>query len=81
MIGETAVGKTSIFRRLIHQQFTENFEPTVGGDLGKHVVKVEDKTLNLQVWDTSGMECYRSVSRTFYRGSHAVVLAYSLIDS
>jgi len=52
----------------------------VGGDLGKFFVKVEDKTLNLQVWDTSGMECYRSVARTFYRGSHAVVLVYSLID-
>ena len=45
------------------------------------MIKVEDKTLKLQIWDTAGQESFRSITKIFYRGSHAVVLAYSIIKN
>ena len=53
---------------------------TVGVEFGSYLIKVEDKTLKLQIWDTAGQECFRSITKIFYRGAHVVILSYSLIQ-
>ena len=35
--------------------------------------------IRLMLWDTAGQECFRSITKIFYRGAHVVILAYSLI--
>ena len=47
---------------------------------GNKVVNVNGKVVNLQVWDTAGQEAYRSVARSYYRGSTAALLVYDVSD-
>ena len=54
---------------------------TVGVEFGSYLIKVEEKTLKLQIWDTAGQECFRSITKIFYRGAHVVILSYSLIQA
>ena len=42
------------------------------------MLKVEDRTLKLQIWDTAGQENFKSVTKVFYRNTHAVLLCYSI---
>jgi len=65
-------------KRLTENQFKEDHDVTVGVEFGSFLIKVEDKTLKLQIWDTAGQESFRSITKIFYRGSHAVILAYSI---
>jgi GTPase SAR1 family protein len=53
---------------------------TIGVEFNTYLIKVEDKVIRLQIWDTAGQESFRSVTKIFYRGAHAVVLNYP-IDS
>ena len=51
---------------------------TVGVEFGSYLIKVQDKILKLQIWDTAGQESFRSITKIFYRGAHAAILAYSV---
>jgi Ras-related protein Rab-2A len=66
-------------KRLISGEFKEDYDVTVGVEFGAFMVKVEEKTLKLQIWDTAGQESFRSITKIFYRGSHAVLLTYSIL--
>lgn len=80
VIGDSGIGKSCLLKRLIDDDFNLNHDVTVGVEFGCYVVKVEDKTLKLQVWDTAGQECFRSITKIFYRGAHVVILSYSLVS-
>ena len=73
------VGKSCILKRLISDEFKEDHDVTVGVEFGAFMVKVANKTLKLQIWDTAGQESFRSITKIFYRGSHAVFLTYSIV--
>ncbi len=51
---------------------------TIGVEFNTYNIKVEDKIIKLQIWDTAGQENFRSVTKIFYRGAHAVVLNYPI---
>ena len=53
---------------------------TVGVEFGSYMIKIEDKVFRLQIWDTVGQESFRSITKIFYRGSHAVILGYSVAE-
>mmetsp|Transcript_24926 Transcript_24926/g.24392 ORF Transcript_24926/g.24392 Transcript_24926/m.24392 type:complete len:83 (-) Transcript_24926:290-538(-) len=41
-------------------------------------MQIGGKVVKLQIWDTCGQESFRSITRIFYKGSHAVILAYDI---
>ena len=45
-----------------------------------HHIELEGKVIKLQLWDTSGQERFRSMSTSYYRGAHGVVVMYSTTD-
>ena len=56
MIGDVAVGKTCLLKRLEHSIFDENTPSTIGIEFVRKQILVNDKTIMLQVWDTVGQE-------------------------
>ena len=79
LIGDMAVGKTSIIQKLSEPNLKINSntqQPTVGVDYKQKTVNIEGKRIKLQIWDTAGSERYRSIATQHYRGSHGVVLLY-----
>ena len=54
IIGDSAIGKSCILKRFQEDDFKDDHDITVGVDFGSNLIKVEDKILKLQVWDTAG---------------------------
>lgn len=67
-----------MLKRLVENEFKEDHDVTVGVEFGSYLVRVQDKILKLQIWDTAGQESFRSITKIFYRGAHAAILAYSV---
>ena len=80
VIFHVGVGKSCILNRLTQDRFDTEHNCTIGVEFGSLCVKVEDQRLKLQIWDTAGQECFRSVTKIFYRAAHAVFLCYSITN-
>ena len=72
------VGKTSIFRRLIKNQFIEEYKATEGYEFSPYFIKVDNKVIKFQIWDMCGNENYRSVLLNLYRNATLGILVYSV---
>jgi small GTP-binding protein len=78
LVGDSAVGKTCLVWRGVHGEFKERYDVTVGSEFSTYVCSVNGRVMKMQVWDTCGQEAQRSLARIFYKGSHCVVLVYSI---
>lgn len=78
LIGETNVGKTNILARYCKDEFKSNTPATVGIEFAYKIVKKEDKTIKLQIWDTAGQEKFRAITNSFYMNSSAALVIFDL---
>ena len=80
LLGDTGVGKTSIILRYSTNKFEENSLSTIGSNFIRKTVKRENDNTEyiLNIWDTSGQEKYRAVTKLFVQDSNIVILVYSI---
>lgn len=78
VIGEASVGKSCMLMRAVKDQYNDNYEVTVGADSSNFIVKIKDSFVQLQVWDTAGMEKFRSVIKVFFTGANGAFLVYDI---
>ena len=76
MIGAVAVGKSAIANRLQFQIFEEDYQPTIGAGYIPYRTTYEGKEIELQIWDTAGMERYKSLGSIYYRDAKAAIIVY-----
>ena len=83
LLGETAVGKTSIISRFVDGKFVSNFVPTMSGAYSSKIqeFKEDNKKLKFEIWDTAGQEKYRSLTQIFYKDASIAILVYDITDS
>ena len=60
------------------EEFKVEHQVTIGVEFGAFVIKLDEKIVKLQIWDTAGQESFRSVTRIFYKGAHVVFLCFDL---
>ena len=80
IIGESGVGKTSLLLRFTDDSFTANHLTTIGIDFKIKIINIEDKLIKLQIWDTAGQERFRTITKTYYKGAHGIILTYDVTD-
>jgi len=79
IIGDTGVGKSCILTKLTKEEFRGEHNVTIGVEFGNYAMIINDEALiKLQIWDTAGQESFRSITRIFYKGSHAVMLVFDI---
>jgi len=78
MIGDSGVGKSSILLRFTDDDFEEDQPCTIGVDFKTKIVNLEDKRVNLTIWDTAGQEKFRSLTSSYYRGAHGIIITYDV---
>lgn len=78
MLGDTAVGKSSLLMRFCEEKYEQNHVITIGVDFKMKTIMRESKKLQLQVWDTAGQERFRTITPTYYRAAMGVVLTYDI---
>ena len=80
IIGDAAVGKSNILTRFTRNEFSENTKSTVGVELGVKFIKVKWVNTKIQIWDTAGQERYRSITSSYYKGSHGCFIVYDITN-
>lgn len=74
VIGEAGVGKTSLVRQYVYNNYGDNYNTTIGVDFSCKSVFVENKMIRIQIWDTAGQEAFRSIINTYYKNAIGVVI-------
>ena len=80
IIGDTCVGKSNILSRYLKDEFKEDAKATVGVELGTKFLKIKNIGAKLQIWDTAGQERYRSITSSYYKGSHGCFIVYDITN-
>ena len=80
IIGESGVGKTCLLLRFTDDSFTANHLTTIGIDFKIKIITIENKLIKLQIWDTAGQERFRTITKTYYKGAHGIILTYDVTD-
>ena len=78
LLGDSAVGKSSLVLRFVRGQFFEYQESTIGAAFLTQTVALNDTTVKFEIWDTAGQERYHSLAPMYYRGAAAAVVVYDL---
>lgn len=69
MVGDSAVGKSSLLLRFADNEFNENYMITIGVDFRFKSVTVLNKIVKMQIWDTAGQERFRTIVNTYYKSN------------
>ncbi|GJJ68781.1 Ras-related protein Rab-5C [Entomortierella parvispora] len=78
LLGEAAVGKSSLVLRFVNDEFQENKEPTIGAAFLTQKCRLEDKVIKFEIWDTAGQERFHSLAPMYYRNAQAAVVVYDV---
>ena len=85
ILGEPAVGKTSLIRNYVKKQFETEHIKTVGVDISKQplIVDVEGKkiSINLMFWDLAGQAMFHMLHKVYLNGAKGVIIAFDLTRS
>ena len=80
LVGDAGTGKTCIIARFVNNKFEKSQMTTACPSFcTKSISFTEDnKSLNLDIWDTAGQEIYRAISKLFYKGASIGILVYDI---
>jgi small GTP-binding protein len=82
IVGDTAVGKSSILQRFCDGTFHDSFMSTIGVDFKfKLIDATSGERVKLQIWDTCGQERFNTITNAFFRGSNGVILVYDCTNT
>jgi Ras-related protein Rab-1A len=80
LIGNSAVGKSSLLLRFADEVFHESFLPTIGVDFKIRTIEQAGSVVKLQMWDTAGQEKFKTVTHSYYKGAQGIILVFDLCD-
>jgi len=78
LLGDSDVGKTNLLSRFTRNQFTDDTSSTVGVEYASYTMQINGQCVKTQIWDTAGLERYRALTRTYYRGAYGALLVYDI---
>merc|ERR1712110_504090 len=78
LIGDSGVGKSCLLLRFADDKWTDSYISTIGVDFKIRTIELDQKTIKLQIWDTAGQERFRTISSTYYRGAHGIMVVYDI---
>ncbi|KAJ3148190.1 hypothetical protein HDU86_007538 [Geranomyces michiganensis] len=79
LLGDSQVGKSQMFQRILRKPFSTRYKPTVGIDFGTLTLKIATgRTLRAQIVDTSGLDSYRSITQSYWSLANGAIIAYDI---
>jgi Ras-related protein Rab-1A len=80
IIGNSCIGKSSILLNFTDGIFDENFITTIGVDFRVRNFDIDGKKVKIHFFDSGGQDRFRSITSSYYRGSHGIILMYDVSD-
>ena len=78
LLGDAAVGKTSLVKQFIKGSFAKDYKMTIGTDIFTKDVITDEHTITLSIWDIAGQERFKFFRQSFYRGSSGAMVVFDL---
>lgn len=82
IIGDYAVGKTSLVQQFIQKSFKKDYRPTLGADISLFDLQLTKSSgivdVRLMIWDLAGQFNWKRVRQRYYQGSHGVMIVYDI---
>jgi len=79
-IGKYGVGKTSIINKLMKKKFYKEYEPTMSIDIKSIQVKVNDKIIQISIWDSCGNDKFALNTPNLFKNVSIAILVYAIND-
>ena len=80
MVGNPGVGKSTLIEKYINNRFVSPNDITIGVEYNYKIVNIDNKKIKIELWDTAGQEEFDAITKAYYRGAQACVVAFSTID-
>ena len=80
LLGNSNVGKSSLFLRFVDDIWNDTFVPTIGVDFKIKTFDIDEKKIKMQIWDTAGQERFKNIIASYYRGAHGILLIFDVTD-
>ncbi|KAH9843325.1 Vacuolar protein sorting-associated protein 21 [Teratosphaeria destructans] len=78
LLGEAAVGKSSLVLRFVNNDFQPNKEPTIGAAFLTQKCQLPTRTIKFEIWDTAGQERFASLAPMYYRNAQSALVVYDV---
>ena len=80
IVGDSGCGKSSLLLQFTDQRFSSELDITVGVEFGTRAIEIDERRIKLQIWDTAGQERFRTITSSYYRGAHGIIIVYDITD-
>jgi len=83
LYGDSKVGKSSFMRRFINNEFTSNYEPTIGVEYGSKVRRSPTRksgVIKLQIWDNAGNEKFYAITKSYYKTANGLMIIFDITN-
>ena len=81
LVGDGAVGKTSLIRRFVHNKFEKDYLMTLGSEITKYNATIDGNNVSLVIWDLAGQEGFKNIRQNFFTGTNAAIIVFSHEES
>ena len=80
VLGDAAVGKTSLINKYITDAFKENYQPTLGVNIVTKDIRIKEDNseIRLLLWDIAGQDKYELTRQMFFQGCAGTLLVYDM---
>ena len=78
LLGESQIGKTSLIQRYVKNNFNLSYITTVGIDFQLKQIKMNNKSIKLQIWDTAGQERFKNITKSYFHSSDGFIVGYDI---
>ena len=78
LLGESQIGKTSFIQRYVKNNFNLSYITTVGIDFQIKQIKMNNKSIKLQIWDTAGQERFKNITKSYFHSSDGFIVGYDI---
>ena len=80
LIGNSGVGKSSIMSQFIDENFNDGYQCTIGVDYKTICMNVHNNIVKILLWDTTGQERFKTITKMYYRNVQAIICVYDITD-
>ncbi|CAD8095134.1 unnamed protein product [Paramecium sonneborni] len=80
LIGNVRVGKSSILSQITEKKILEQYDCTIGVEFGSVITEKNKKTIKLQIWDTSGQDAFKQITKCYIKSAVGVFLVFDITN-
>ena len=80
LLGDIAVGKTSMFQRFIEKDMSKDHNPTIGCCYNFINIEEKEYTKRIELWDTAGQERFHALAALYYKNAQAALVVYDVTN-